>query len=315
MPFFSVVIPCFNRRDLVNATLESVFAQSFTDFEVIVVDDGSTDGTFEMIEAWTPRVKVIRQANGGAARARNAGLREAVGEYVAFLDSDDLWFPWTLATYAEALERHGRPSMLHGRDRHFREPAELIGLKTETAAAASFRDFYAAGGAVDCYGASWLVAKRGLLADAGGFDPAFHSNEDIDLLLRIGDAPGFVMLERPITFGYRVHGGSLIGDFERAWPGIQLIIDREMQGRYPGGPDRAAERRVVIGKAARTCLLTLIATGKVSKAWEWYRRLFPWHVRQGRWRFLAAAPALMAMKLAGRIGGPKPDVKKEASRA
>ena len=111
---FSVIIPTYNRAPLLSAALASVFAQEHPAHEVIVVDDGSTDDTSTTLEKFGDRVTVLRQENRGPAAARNLGLTHARGEYVAFLDSDDLWFPWTLATYRRAIEANHRPAMVVG---------------------------------------------------------------------------------------------------------------------------------------------------------------------------------------------------------
>src|SRR3712207_2443148 len=112
---FSVVIPVYNRAALVGATLDSVLGQEFEgEFEVVVVDDGSTDETPAVLARYGERVRVLRQENAGPGAARNLGIRTARGEYVAFLDSDDLWFPWTLSTYAEIIESCARPSFVAG---------------------------------------------------------------------------------------------------------------------------------------------------------------------------------------------------------
>jgi glycosyltransferase involved in cell wall biosynthesis len=93
MPMVSVIMPTFNRADTIQRSIRSVQAQSFTDWELIVVDDGSTDNTVALIEGCDPRLKILRQENQGAVGARNAGLRASAGSYIAFLDSDDEWLP------------------------------------------------------------------------------------------------------------------------------------------------------------------------------------------------------------------------------
>jgi len=103
MPRVSIVIPTYNRERLIGATLDSVMAQTFQDFEVVVVDDGSTDGTAELVRAYGARVRYLYQPNQGQGAARNTGLRAARGELVAFLDSDDLWEPNKLALQLAAL--------------------------------------------------------------------------------------------------------------------------------------------------------------------------------------------------------------------
>src|SRR5262245_60885234 len=122
---FSVVIPVHNRRHLLPRTLDSVWAQTFTDFEVIVVNDGSTDETGEWLAAKGEVVRAITQANRGPGAARNLGTREARGEYVAFLDSDDVWPSWTLETFAELICKHKSPAILAGRMVEFWQEREL----------------------------------------------------------------------------------------------------------------------------------------------------------------------------------------------
>lgn len=100
----SVIIPNYNRADLIGQTLGNVLAQSRPPDEVIVVDDGSTDGSVAVIEQFTPRVRLIQQPNAGPAAARNAGLEIARGDLVQFMDSDDLWSRYKLERQASALE-------------------------------------------------------------------------------------------------------------------------------------------------------------------------------------------------------------------
>src|SRR5215510_13897684 len=105
MPIFSIIIPTYNRLPYLKKTLDSIWEQSFTDFEVIVVDDGSTDGTADYLRELGGSVELLRQENRGPGAARNLGVMHARGEYIAFLDSDDLWFPWPLKTYAAVAEK------------------------------------------------------------------------------------------------------------------------------------------------------------------------------------------------------------------
>src|SRR5262245_14811896 len=93
MPLVSVIMPTFKRADTIRRAIRSVQAQTFTDWELIVVDDGSTDNSVALIEGRDPRLKILRQENQGTAGARNAGLLASAGSYIAFLDSDDEWLP------------------------------------------------------------------------------------------------------------------------------------------------------------------------------------------------------------------------------
>src|SRR4051812_5349711 len=97
MPLVSVIIPAYNRKAMLCESIDSVLAQNCRDFELIVVDDGSTDGTADELAArYGTRIRVLKQANRGVAAARNLGVSRSCGEYIAFLDSDDLWKPGKL---------------------------------------------------------------------------------------------------------------------------------------------------------------------------------------------------------------------------
>lgn len=107
-PRFSIVIPTYNRAESVLDTLTSCFAQSYTDFEIVVVDDGSSDTTLAVLDAVSdPRLIVVSQDNAGPAAARNHGMRRASGQYIAFLDSDDSWYPEFLNAVNELLLEQG----------------------------------------------------------------------------------------------------------------------------------------------------------------------------------------------------------------
>lgn len=105
-PKVSVVIPTYNRANYITAAIESVFAQTLRDIEVMVVDDGSTDHTAERLAPFSGRLNYVRTGNQGPARARNEGMRRAKGEYIAYLDSDDLYYPFKLQAQAEVLDRY-----------------------------------------------------------------------------------------------------------------------------------------------------------------------------------------------------------------
>jgi glycosyltransferase involved in cell wall biosynthesis len=112
--FFSVVIPTYNRAGFIAQTIRSVLNQSYPHFEIIVVDDGSTDHTAAVVEALgSPQVSYYRKENGERAAARNMGMARASGDYVTFLDSDDLLYPNYLQTAVEAIHTHARPPFLH----------------------------------------------------------------------------------------------------------------------------------------------------------------------------------------------------------
>ena len=112
-PIVSVIIPTYNGSKSISATIESVLNQTFKDFEIIVVDDGSTDDTTVVLKQYKNRIHYFRKSNGGPASARNLGLRNARGKYIAFLDHDDIWLPSKLTIQTECMENHSDVGLVY----------------------------------------------------------------------------------------------------------------------------------------------------------------------------------------------------------
>jgi glycosyltransferase involved in cell wall biosynthesis len=211
-PLVSVIVPVFNGRDHVVVAIESALAQSMDRLEVVVVDDGSSDGSGELAESIAgrdPRVRVIRQENRGLSGARNTGLRESRGTYVGFLDADDLWLP-------EKLERQV-PLLAPGRVvfsdgflmRNDAVSDERIFGSGRVAAAIDF-DALLEQNPIPVL---TVLIERELLLDVGGFDEGLLSVEDWDLWFRL-HATGrvsFIGIDEPLAC-YRVHPGGLSSD-------------------------------------------------------------------------------------------------------
>jgi len=293
---FSVVIPTFNRLRLLTRTLESVWGQQFTDFEVIVVDDGSSDGTADFVKMLGRRVRLITQANLGAGVGRNVGASQAHGDYLAFLDSDDWWFPWTLACFAELVQLYARPAILSARLMEFWSEAELAATVEAPLQAAVFTDYFASHDAGFFVGAGMSVLRRDVFVNSGGYTARPINAEDHDLVLRLGDARGFVQVVSPVTLGWRRHDGSATRDLRRTADGNQFLVEQELHGAYPGGATRARARRDIITRHTRATTLALLREGLRREAWELYRATFAWNAALGRVRYLAAFP-LMALAL------------------
>lgn len=289
-PQFSVVVPTFNRRGLLVQTLDTVWAQSFADYELIVVDDGSTDGTADYLKKLGGRAKVLTQTNQGPGVARNLALRHATGEYVAFLDSDDLWFPWSLEVFAEVIKRHKHPSFITGQVMRFRDGAELAAVQPAPVATNVFADYLASGDEWRWYGLSSFVMKREAIEAAGGFPVEAINGEDSDLALRCGIAPGYVQITAPVTFGYREHSGGVRHVAGKNLSGDMHRITMEEQGRYPGGEARALERWRILTLHLRANSLECLRAGLRAEAWEIFRRTLRWNVALGRWRYVVGFP-------------------------
>ncbi|MBJ6761354.1 glycosyltransferase family 2 protein [Myxococcaceae bacterium JPH2] len=290
MPYFSVVIPTYNRARLLEETLASVFAQDDTDYEVLVIDDGSTDDTVASLARHGDRVRVLRQANAGQGMARNLGIREARGEYVVFLDSDDLWFPWTLSTYREAIRMHGDPAVVMGQAKTFADPSELKGTESEPPRTRFFADYLASAESRFIRTACAVAVRTEALRRVGGFCARRIVAEDYDLLYRLGVEPGFAFIESPVTLGYRRHSGSSSTDLERGHEGTVFLMEQEQQGQYPGGAARRRERLMMLLFGLRHVTHWMLAHRRWGLALDLYRRSLAYHLEVPRWRYMLGFP-------------------------
>lgn len=301
MPFFSTIIPSFNRAALIAQTLDSVLAQEFTDQEIIVVDDGSTDGTLDVLDRYAGRIRVVQQANAGPGAARNRGVEHATGKYVAFLDSDDLWFPWALATYKAVIDDCDEPSIVTGSHVDFTDAAELAHIRRCVPRFRAYADFLASP-------RSWIIPSGLVLTpeahrQAGGFRTDIWICEDADYWLRVSCAPGFAQISAPAAVGYRLHQGGISQAWSGRAKGVHALIDAERTGGYPGGSRRRRERIAYICSHARPISLGCLRAGCVGPAWGIYCRTLPWNIRLRRARYLCGFPFVAA---AAAMSPPSP---------
>lgn len=287
---FSVIIPTYNRAALLREALESVFAQTFQDYEVIVVDDGSTDDTGNVVSSFENKVRFQRQSNQGPGAARNLGASHAAGDYLAFLDSDDLWFTWTLEIYRQVIQAGSNPAFLAGKPRQFHDREELKAVVGEVGQTADFPDYLASGDRWRWWGASSFVIRKDAFNAAGGFSNEWINGEDADLALRLGEARGFVQVTAPVTFGYREHTDSAMKNLDRTLAGVRHKIRAEKEGQYPGGSPRANQRWRILTRHIRPVSLECLHRRLRAEAWELYRATLTWHLSLGNWKYLAGFP-------------------------
>jgi glycosyltransferase involved in cell wall biosynthesis len=293
LPLFSTIIPVYNREQFLPQTLDSVLAQEFADQEIICVDDGSTDGSVAVIEAYADRgVQLIRQQNQGPGVARNTGAAAAIGEYLAFLDSDDVWFPWTLRVYVEAIEANHQPALLSGKLMPVSDDADASLIKFGTSEFQAYIDFLASSRDGHYCGSGQAVVRRDVFLKSGGFTERRINAEDHDFVLRIGTEAGFVHVAEPTMVGYRQHAGALTGNAAKTTEGILYLLQQEYNGSYPGGRKRQADRRRILSQHVRPVSLSALKQGNRRVAWELYRKTLKWHLQFGRFRYLAGFAAL-----------------------
>jgi glycosyltransferase involved in cell wall biosynthesis len=236
VPEVSIVVPAYNAGQTLAQTLASIMAQTVDDYEVIVVDDGSSDDTAQVAaqaQAQDSRVTVVSTANGGVARARNRGIAETTGSFVAFLDADDLWRPTKLA---EQLERFAAdPSAgvcVTAATRIDDLSREVDSMRMEntddTCAALLLRSMVAG-----CISSG--VVRRSLIEAVGGFDPAFSQCADWDLWLRLSRQSRFSLIDEDLVL-YRTHSGNMSSNVSLLERDTFAVLDKffacEASGPY-----------------------------------------------------------------------------------
>jgi hypothetical protein len=287
-PLFSVIIPTYNRLAFLKKTLQSVRQQSFADYEIIVVDDGSSDGTSDWLVANRSWLRGIHQSNGGPGAARNAGARKAQGEYLAFLDSDDLWFPWTLDVFARIVEDQ-RPSIIAGKLVEFLDEDELARIERATFSSRTFGDVLESSHAPLSIGSGTCVVKREAFQSVSFLEDCFNS-EDHDLILQLGTQPQFVQVISPPTVAWRRHSSSETTNLKSSALGIARLVARERSGAYPGGSMRAKQRREILTRHSRPVALQCVRRGHQRDGWDLYASTLFWNLSLGRLKYSAGFP-------------------------
>lgn len=291
---FSVIIPTYDRLNFLKACIESVRAQSLKPAEIIVVDDGSTDGTIEWVSK-QPDCQLVTQANSGPGAARNAGAARARGEYLAFLDSDDIWLPWALSVFDQVVQQQSRPSLIFASFLDFSHAAELQDLASAASAEVSVhQDFYSTAGLGYFAGAGMMVIRRSDFLQSSGFAEDRLNAEDHDLAMRLGTEKGFVKIMAPTIVGHRIHDSNEMSSVDKSVGGLLRMIMREKSGAYPGGGAFASARQQIISHHCRPEIVSLIRSGHTKYARQLFGETFAWHLKLKRWKFLLAVSLMIA---------------------
>jgi glycosyltransferase involved in cell wall biosynthesis len=235
MPKVSVITPTYNRADMLGQAVQSVLDQDFTDWELIIVDDGSRDNTREVVAGFAdPRIRYIYQENKGLPAARNTGIRNAQGQYIAFLDSDDLFLSHKLAEEVAILD--GRPDLGLVACGHFEVDRNLRVLR-EMRPWQSHPQLDLTTWLLTCpLVVSTVLVRREWLERVGLFDEQMRYVEDWDLWLRLSYA-GCRMgwLQRPVCC-YRIHGSTMTRNVQLMKAGMLAMFDK-----FYAQPDLPAE--------------------------------------------------------------------------
>lgn len=231
MPRVSIVIPAYNAMSYLPATLASALRQTLEDIEVIVVNDGSSDG----IEEWfsrsvkDPRVTLISKSNGGQSSARNLGIRKARGEYIAFLDADDLWSPDKLQKQVKALDEDPASGLAYSWVACIDESGKLNGRVRKNYAEGWVWPDLILRNIVEC-GSNALV-RRVCLDKVGQFDGSINGVEDLDLCLRLAHHYTFRLIPEPLVY-YRQHSSN----FSSSWLVMEARLTQLLERSFAAAP-------------------------------------------------------------------------------
>jgi glycosyltransferase involved in cell wall biosynthesis len=259
-PLVSVIVPAHNAAPFIARTIASLRAQTFTDFEAIVVDDGSTDDTANVARAamaGDPRLRLVRQANARVAAARNRGLAQARGRYVANLDADDIWRPQFLERTVEALEAAGEGATL-AFARSLWIDADGAVLAGEAAGPPGPVDYRAILLRNPIGNGSAALMRHAAVSEAGGYDEGlvreFGQAEDWQLFLQVAARGRVIALDEPLVL-YRISPQSTSHGLERA-ARASLEVIRRQRSRRPRlpRPDYWAARSLTLLWLARRAL-------------------------------------------------------------
>jgi GT2 family glycosyltransferase len=281
-PLVSVVIPAYNAAWCVRKAIDSVLAQDFRHFEVIVVNDGSTDDTAAVLSAYGDLIRVVHQANGGMSSARNAGIRAARGELIAFLDSDDWWLPGKLGCQVELMRARPDVGFTSAAARVEDPEGRLVNLWGCGQWDGSFLAHLFQNNGGIAGGSSALMVRRAVLESTGGYDETLGGVEDADLWMRLAAVtqyacipePQVVVLRRPGSVSRNIEGmrtgairvmkknrhllpRPLAGGYWRA--GLASVHADYAKWRY-----RAGRRVAALLDVARIFLLAPITRGRLG---------------------------------------------------
>jgi glycosyltransferase involved in cell wall biosynthesis len=214
LPSISVIIPAYNAEKEISKTIQSVLNQTLTDYEIIVVNDGSTDGTLNKLDVFGNKIRVVDQLNGGVSKARNVGIDISKGKYIAFLDSDDLWHPSKLAIQFELMENN----------KDWLACYTLTDFNKEFLCEDGFDSLnipLIEKNIQEIYANPYLVTSSFFIVNnfcksIGGFNESLPTAEDIDLYLRTSAKGSIGYIDLPLTWKADTEGslGSLLSSYE-----------------------------------------------------------------------------------------------------
>lgn len=280
LPLISVVMPCFNAQDYLREAVDSVLSQTYGQVELIVVDDGSTDQSQNILKSYGDRIRVISQANQGPYPARNLGVNASRGELLAFLDADDWWSPDCLEKLHAALAAHPQAAVAYcgwqniGKDGGRSDPYVPPDYELEDKAGRFLR-------AASPWPIHAALVRRQVFDEVGGFDLDLHSCMDYDLWLRIAVARPIVLVPEVMAF-YRHHASGQITSTQWRQARNVWLVKRKFLREHPN----------LVAHLGKSELCTLVDGGLLTRGYDNFwrrdlitaRRIFRMALFTGGWK-------------------------------
>jgi len=244
----SVIIPVYNRAATIARAIRSVLGQSYSDFEIVVVDDGSRDGTGQIVQTFQSQTNKIRyffQTNAGPSAARNRGIAMAKGEYLAFLDSDDLWYSFKLAKQLPLFDADPDLGLVYSWA-EVTNPAGKRQFRNSSHAGCCLEQLLSEGNFI---ATSSAMVRKTVMAQVGGFDESLQGSEDIDLWLRIAGQFKIGCVEDYLMIKCEQTKNSLQNNHAMMFENQKKVIQRYLDTIHD-----LHKKRVYLAKYYRRCL-------------------------------------------------------------
>jgi glycosyltransferase involved in cell wall biosynthesis len=264
-PRVSVIVPAYNAAVYLPHAIDSVIAQAFADWEIVVVDDGSTDDTQSVVESYRPaladKLQYIRQSNQGLPAARNTGIRAARGEFIALLDADDVWLPQRLGRGVQVLDSDPEIGLVHARVARIDTKGMVIGqLKVDPRymSGSIAHHIYIRRAHIVC---PTVMFRRRCLDTAGWFDETMRATEDRDLWFRIALHFKIEFINEILAY-YRLSPSSMTSDLDRLLAGQLYFVSKH----YRSGSATRMEQLQALGNIYRELGDSRFRGGALTKA-------------------------------------------------
>lgn len=230
----SVIIPYYNGGEFIKDTLESILNQTYRNYEIIVVDDGSTDGSTDnskgVLDSFKDKIRYFYQANEGISGARNRAIKESKGEYIALLDQDDIWYPEKLEKQVEVMNQNLDAGIVYSDCYYVNKKGDILYRVFEKQRAYSgwiFKNLFIE----NFIPIPTVLIRKKILDEVGLFDKRYSFAEEYELFLRIARIYPVEYIDEPLA-GYRIHDKNLSKNIEK---GLRedIMVKEEMMRTYP----------------------------------------------------------------------------------